>query len=119
MFEVTVKTEFAAAHRLIDHPGPCREIHGHNWKVEAAFAGAKLDKQGMVIDFADVMKELDRIKSLVDHRMINEVPPFDRINPTAENIAKWIFDELAENLPTSPARVTVHETDSTSASYSA
>lgn len=117
MYEISVKIEFSAAHKLTDHPGPCGEVHGHNWKIEAAFANRELDKQGMVIDFDDAMKELNKIKTLLDHKMINEVAPFDKVNPTAENIAKWIFDELKKNLPLAPSRITVHETESTAASY--
>ncbi len=72
----------------------------------------------MVMDFDDVSRELGRIKGVLDHKLINDVPPFDKENPTAEKIAEWIFNELKKGLPLSPSRVTVYETDSTSASYS-
>ena len=117
MYEVTVKTTFCAAHQLRGHPGPCKNVHGHNWGVEACYSSEKLDEQAMVIDFADVDKELKRITGLLDHKMINDVPPFDKDNPTAEKIAEWIFNELKSSLLLPPSRVTVHETDKASASY--
>lgn len=117
MYEVAVKGGFCAAHQLRGHPGPCKNVHGHNWAVEVFFRAEKLDGQAMVIDFADVSKELDRITGLLDHKMINDVPPFDKLTPTAERIAEWIFNKLKESLPASPSRVTVFETDKTCASY--
>jgi len=117
MYDVGIKIEFSSAHFLRDFSGPCENLHGHNWKVETLFSQEKLDEQGMVIDFAVAKSELNKIISKVDHKLLNEVPPFDKINPTAENIAKWIFDELANNLPVSPSKVTVYETDECFASY--
>ncbi len=117
MFEVAVKTEFSAAHKLVGHKGPCAEIHGHNWVVEATFASKKLDNIGMVIDFADVNAELEEAKLMLDHKLINDVEPFTKLNPTAEHLAKWFFEKLKKSLPVSPTRVTVYETSSSSASY--
>ena len=117
MYEVHVSTTFSAAHILNDHPGPCSHLHGHNWKVDAFFSKGELDSLGMVIDFAEVTTELDRIVLKLDHKLINEVPPFDAINPTAENIAIWSHDELMGNLAVPPSKVTVHETEKSSASY--
>lgn len=117
MYEVAVKGGFCAAHQLKDHPGPCRNVHGHNWAVEVFFRAEKLDDQSMVIDFADVSKELDMITGMLDHKMINEVPPFDKQTPTAERIAEWIFNGLKKSLPMPPSRVTVFETDKTCGSY--
>jgi 6-pyruvoyltetrahydropterin/6-carboxytetrahydropterin synthase len=71
----------------------------------------------MVIDFAEVLTELDRVVSKLDHKLLNEVPPFDNKNPTAENIARWINDELERNLAVPPSKITVYETDNSSASY--
>ena len=85
--------------------------------MEACYKSDKLDEQAMVIDFADVNKELERITGLLDHTMINDVPPFDKDNPTAEKIAEWIFNELKKSLILPPSRVTVFETDKASASY--
>lgn len=117
MYEINVKTGFCAAHALRGHPGPCKNVHGHNWVVEVFYRSEKLDKQSMVIDFADVLKELKKITGLIDHTMINDVPPFDVENPTAEKIAEWIFKGLEESLYLPPSRVTVFETDNSSASY--
>lgn len=117
MYEITVKVSFSAAHQLRGHPGPCKNVHGHNWVVEAYYRSEKLDEQAMVIDFADVDRELRRITQKLDHTMINDVPPFDKDNPTAEKIAEWIFDELKNTLLMPPSRITVHETDKAAASY--
>jgi len=117
VYEVKVKTEFSAAHQLIGHGGLCKNMHGHNWVVEASFKNETLNSQGMVIDFADVMKELEPIIKSLDHQTINDIPPFDKINPTAENIAKWIFDSLKEKLAIKPSSVTIYETSKTLASY--
>ncbi|GMT42353.1 MAG: 6-carboxy-5,6,7,8-tetrahydropterin synthase [bacterium] len=117
MYEITVKKSFSSAHFLRDHKGPCKNVHGHNWMVEASFASVKLDDLGMVVDFEDASKELSRVTCMLDHKLINEVPPFDVENPTAEKIAEWIFVQLEKNLPVTPSRVTVFETDSSSASY--
>jgi 6-pyruvoyltetrahydropterin/6-carboxytetrahydropterin synthase len=117
MYEVCVSTSFSAAHILNGHPGPCSSLHGHNWKVDTFFSREGIDSLGMVIDFAEINDELVRIVSNLDHKLLNEIPPFDEKNPTAENIAKWIFDELGKNLSVHPSKVTVHETDNSSASY--
>ncbi len=117
MYEITVKKSFSAAHRLIGHGGLCENLHGHNWVAQVSFTAEKLDKQGMVIDFARVSEELGKITGMLDHKLINEVPPFDSVNPTAEKIAEWIFKELAKSLNASPSRVTISETDTASATY--
>lgn len=117
MYAITVKQSFSAAHQLRGHSGPCENLHGHNWVVEVSFTAEKLDKQGMVIDFARVSEELGKITGMLDHKLINDVKPFDSVNPTAEKIAEWIFRELAESLNAPPSRVTVSETDTASAAY--
>jgi len=117
MYEVGVKASFSSAHFLRDFSGPCENLHGHNWRVEAFFAAEKLDGKGMVIDFAVAEGELKKIIARFDHHLLNEVSPFDNLNPTAENLAKWIFDELAGNLLVRPSKVTVYETDDCFASY--
>lgn len=117
MYEIMVKKSFSAAHWLRGHGGVCENLHGHNWVAQVSFTAEKLDKQGMVIDFARVSEELARITGMLDHKLINEVPPFDRENPTAEKIAEWIFRELTGSLHASPSRVIVSETDNASAAY--
>jgi len=117
MYEVCVSSAFSAAHILNDHPGPCSHLHGHNWNIEAFFTKEELNSLGMVIDFAEVTLELDRIISKVDHKLLNEIPPFDTENPTAENLARWIYEDLEKSLGVAPTKVTVHETEKSSASY--
>lgn len=120
MFEITVEEYFSAAHRLRGYRGKCEELHGHNWKVQINIKGEKVDKLGMLFDFKEVKVQLQDVLQKLDHHYLNEVPPFDRLNPTSENLARFIFEELRENL-VSPqfklAKVTVWETETASASY--
>lgn len=115
MYEVTVKLKFAAAHRVEDYPGNCERLHGHNWVVEVTAKSKKLDKLGMVIDFRTLKEKAKMVIQRVDHQYLNEIKPFDKINPTAENIAKWIFDEISKDIKVS--RVNVYESDDSMASY--
>jgi 6-pyruvoyltetrahydropterin/6-carboxytetrahydropterin synthase len=120
MFEVTVERDFASAHALRNYKGACENVHGHNWKVQVVIAGEKLDETGMLIDFLDVKHMLDAIVDRLDHQFLNEVPPFDAINPSAENLAGHFFDKLADGLNSLPVRVKevkVWETAVQSATY--
>lgn len=119
MYEVTVTAQFSAAHQLRGHAGPCKNLHGHNWTVEAAFASQKLDEHGMVVDFHHVKAQLDRLMNMLDHKIINEVPPFTEWNPTAERLAEWFFNELLAGLTVPPSYVTIYETDTAWATYRA
>jgi 6-pyruvoyltetrahydropterin/6-carboxytetrahydropterin synthase len=91
MFEISVAQDFAAAHRLFDYEGQCSNVHGHTWKVELKVRCNNLNKSGMVMDFKDVKSTLNVILSRYDHQYINDISPFDQINPTAENIAREIY----------------------------
>ena len=115
MYEIKVFREFSAAHRVEDYPGNCERLHGHNWKVEVAVRTAELDSLGMVMDFRRLKEVTDGALEALDHRVLNDTPPFDRINPTAEHIAKHLFVEIARHAPVS--RVTVYETESSAATY--
>lgn len=97
MFELTIINAFEAAHSIRNYPGKCNRLHGHNWKVEVTVKGTKLDKLGMLIDFGDLKSEVTKVLDNLDHYYINEVSPFCEINPTAENLAKYIYDELIKN----------------------
>lgn len=93
-FEVCIQVAFEAAHNLRQYKGLPEPLHGHSWRVEAIVAGLP-DNEGLVMDFLEAEQLLRRILEPLRHGYINEVPPFDRINPSAENIAAWIFDQLA------------------------
>ncbi len=98
-YELTVKDHFDSAHALPGYDGPCQYLHGHTWDVEATLAGPHLDEVGMLYDFKDIKRDLHNILENFDHRCINDVPPFDEINPTAEHLARVIFFELEKTLP--------------------
>ena len=97
MFELTVKTEFEAAHQINGYKGKCQRLHGHNWVIEAIVNGSELDELGMLIDFKILKAELNRILDELDHRYLNELHMFQTKNPTAENLAKYIFDTFADS----------------------
>lgn len=91
-----MKEEFEAAHRIPGYPGKCDRLHGHSWIVEAEVTGKTLDSLGMLVDFKLVKKELKEVLDRLDHRYINELPPFDDgVIPTAENLAKYFYEGLA------------------------
>lgn len=120
-FEITVQLSFSAAHRLRGYKGRCEKLHGHNWKVEASAAADKLNKQGMVSDFKDLKKALNNILIKLDHKFLNDIAYFKKVNPTSENIAKYIFEGLDRRLPAGgcqPSAVSVWETDTSRAAYS-
>jgi len=113
-YTLKVITDFAAAHWLRDYPGDCSRLHGHNWKVEVEVEATALDELGMGLDFKTIRQETRRVTARLDHRCLNELPPFDAINPTAENIAAYIHGELAQRLDDGRIRVaavTLWETD--------
>ncbi len=95
MFEIRVKEEFEAAHRVAGYQGKCDRLHGHSWTVEAVVRGSVLDDLGMLVDFKAVKGALKEILDELDHRYLNEIEPFaSGINPTAEHLAKHIFERL-------------------------
>ena len=96
MFELTINVNFEAAHFINNYPGKCSRLHGHNWKVEVNIYGSKLDELGMLIDFRDLKETVNEIMLKLDHYCLNEIEPFYKINPTAENIAKYIYEQLGE-----------------------
>lgn len=94
MFEITVEKDFAAAHRLVGYQGACCNIHGHTWKVRLTVGSNELNEQGMVVDFRALKEALNFVLNKYDHKMLNEIAPFDKINPTAENLSCQIYKEL-------------------------
>lgn len=93
-YKLSVTDWFSSAHFLRQYKGKCENLHGHNWKVRVCVSGNKLDKTGMLLDFTDMKKYLKQVISYLDHKLLNEIEPFDKINPTAENIASFIFEKM-------------------------
>jgi 6-pyruvoyltetrahydropterin/6-carboxytetrahydropterin synthase len=98
MYELTVKSHFDAAHALRDYPGECRNLHGHTWDVEVTVGGEELDEIGIVYDFKALKADLDGVLSDFDHAYINEIPPFTELTPTAENLARVIYERLVASV---------------------
>ena len=118
MFEICVEHTFAAAHALRNYRGKCENVHGHNYRVQVAIEGPELDGNGLLHDFTDLKQRLRSMTEYLDHRFINELKPFDQINPSAENIAKFIYEEIQRDLTTALiAYVKVWETDTSYAVY--
>ncbi|TVP81026.1 6-carboxytetrahydropterin synthase QueD [Thioalkalivibrio sp.] len=97
-YTLRVLTDFASAHTLRGYPGQCANLHGHNWKVEVEVESSDLDDLGMAVDFKVVKNLAREIAGRLDHQYLNDVEPFQRINPTAENIAQWFFREMAQGI---------------------
>lgn len=121
MFEVSVEQTFAAGHALRNYKGKCENVHGHNYRVRVTVEGQKLDDTGLLVDFGDIKRLMGGAIEYLDHRFINDLPPFDQINPSAENIARYFYDRLCAGLkndaPVRIAEVRVWETDTSSAVY--
>lgn len=118
MYRVRVRTKYSSAHNLRNYNGKCEHLHGHNWKVEAYLKSKELDHQDMVVDFKVFKKVLNEIIDEMDHVYINEdVEYFKTVNPTSENMAKYIFDRLEAHFGEKVDRVIVWETDIQAAEY--
>ncbi len=119
MFTIFKDYTFAAAHSIRGHTGGCQNLHGHNYRVRVHVAAEQLDGLGMVIDFADLKSIVDDVLGPFDHRMINDLPPFDERNTTAELISQYVFEEVGKRLPAgrSVRRVEVWETETSCAIY--
>jgi 6-pyruvoyltetrahydropterin/6-carboxytetrahydropterin synthase len=122
MFVVTVQAHYDSAHFLRNYHGKCERLHGHRYVVECALATDKLNESGIAFDFVDVKKHLRDLANHLDHQNINDLPPFDTIEPSAENQARWFYDELNRVLPADMAGallyVKVWETPTQFALYS-
>jgi 6-pyruvoyltetrahydropterin/6-carboxytetrahydropterin synthase len=123
-YALRVHGEFAAAHVLRGYAGACERIHGHTWKVEAEVVAHELDAIGMALDFRELHRMLGSILAELDHRFLNEVPPFTDLNPTAEHVAAYIYGKLAHQLVALPpprvhlVAITVRENDRSAVVYS-
>jgi 6-pyruvoyltetrahydropterin/6-carboxytetrahydropterin synthase len=122
MFEVTVEDTFAAGHYLRNYKGKCENPHGHNYRVRVEVEGEQLDSIGLLFDFTHLKRILRDLIGDIDHKFLNDQAPFDAINPSAENIAKFLHDETAKQMRQMSQApriksITVWETDETSATY--
>jgi len=120
LYQITVETTFSASHQLRGYKGEIEPLHGHNFRVEASVIARRLDELGLGMDFLELERELKEILAPYDHRHLNELAPFDDLNPTTENMARWLYEKLEERL--SPLglrvrRVRVWEAPTYSASY--
>jgi len=104
-YTLKVVSDFASAHTLRDYPGACSRMHGHNWKVELEATATKLDEVGMGVDFKVMKKAVREVTGDLDHYYLNEVEPFDKVNPTAENIAAYLYERLSVMLNSESIKV--------------
>ena len=120
-YRMKIVTDFAAAHLLRGYPGICSRLHGHNWQVDVEVLATQLDEIGMGMDFRDIKAATKELIDALDHRNLNDIPPFTEINPTAENIAAFIYKGLSEKLNNEQVQVsnvTIWETERACVSYS-
>lgn len=121
MFEVSVQRTFAAGHALRNYRGKCENVHGHNYRVQVTVEGERLDANGLLVDFVEVKRLMMEVIDYLDHQFINDLKPFDQVNPSAENIAKYFYDRISTGLknqvPVRISEVRLWETDTSIAAY--
>jgi 6-pyruvoyltetrahydropterin/6-carboxytetrahydropterin synthase len=124
MFEVTVEQTFAAGHALRHYKGKCENVHGHNYRVQVTAEGERLNSIGLLVDFVELKRVVRQVVDGLDHQFINELEPFTVLNPSAENIAKYFYDQVMEGMdlaasevPVRISQVRVWETDTSIAVY--
>ena len=112
VYEVAKEFVFSAAHQIRMHGGKCERLHGHNWRIRVHARASTLNRIGMVVDFADLAAIVAELCGRFDHRNVNEVPPFDELNTTAENLARYFYVEANRRLAQSEGgRVTVSKVE--------
>ncbi len=118
-YTVKVCSQFSSAHSLRGYKGKCEDLHGHNWRVEISSYAENLNETGMVVDFKELKKALKEVTMDLDHKHLNELEYFENVNPTSENIARYVYEMILGNRPElNIGEVTVWETDTSSAVYS-
>ncbi|MEN8614951.1 6-carboxytetrahydropterin synthase QueD [Dehalogenimonas sp. THU2] len=118
MYYVSVESHFDAAHFLRGYAGKCENLHGHRYKVAVKLSATDLNEVGLAYDFTDLKAVLKPLLACYDHTLLNDVPPFDKINPSAENIARTIYEELKPNIEGATLdSVTVWESPESFAEY--
>jgi 6-pyruvoyltetrahydropterin/6-carboxytetrahydropterin synthase len=121
MYEVTIKKSFSAAHLIREIGGKCEALHGHNFLVEVSVAAESLNDEGLLIDFRVVKRWTEEILAQLDHKYLNELEYFQNMNPSSEQIARFLYDridEKARQAKTHLSRVTVWESENSCATYS-
>lgn len=122
MFQVSVEETFSAGHALRGYKGKCENVHGHNYRVQITLEGPELDQIGLLVDFTHIKKVMRDLIKRLDHQFINDLEPFTTVNPSAENMAKYFFEEVSQNLKEMPPGamvkdVVIWETDTAYAKY--
>jgi len=120
VYELKIITQMACAHQLREFEGRCENLHGHNWKIEVFVTGEALEPNGILIDFKRVKTATEEVIDQLDHKFLNDVEYFTRVNPSSENIARYIFRALEQTLNSEKvrvSRVTAWESDTACASY--
>ena len=120
MYELTIISCFSSAHNLRCYEGECERLHGHNWKVEVTITSEKLDNIGLAVDFKILKKGLEDILEKLDHKYLNEIPPFDKENPSSENMAKYIFKQFKtaiKDMDIKVVKIKVWESENAAAAY--
>lgn len=119
-YELAIETQFSAAHQIRGYKGDCERLHGHNWRVQVSVSSERLNEIGLAIDFHELKRITNEVVLTLDHSFLNETFPFTEINPSSENIAKWIYDSLKKKIRNENVRlsaVTVWESETASATY--
>ena len=122
MFQVSVEETFSAGHALRGYKGKCENVHGHNYRVQITLEGPELDHIGLLVDFTHVKRVMRELIKRLDHQFINDLEPFTTVNPSAENMAKYFFEEVSRELTGMPPGakvkdVVIWETDTANARY--
>lgn len=119
MFELSITGDFASAHFLRNYEGPCKNLHGHTWKVEATVQSDRINDIGLVVDFRDMKQRLKQTLMPIDHVCLNDLPYFKEVNPSTENLAIYIYREFKSAVhPFVLKSVRVWESESSSVTYS-
>jgi 6-pyruvoyltetrahydropterin/6-carboxytetrahydropterin synthase len=122
MYEISVDENFSAGHYLRNYKGKCENQHGHNYRVRVTVEGRELDSSGLLYDFVHLKQVIGSVIRSLDHRNLNDFAPFDKVNPSAENIAKYIYDEASKEMQKTPngariSGITVWETETSAATF--
>jgi 6-pyruvoyltetrahydropterin/6-carboxytetrahydropterin synthase len=120
MFDLMIEAQFSAAHQLRGYKGKCEDLHGHNWRVQVTVSSDTLSDIGIVIDFHELKEISGEVISSLDHTFLNDVFPFTEINPSSENIARWVYESIKKRIKEKDctvSSVTVWENETSSATY--